>query len=392
MELETADPSDPSGRRPSSVGYDVRGYSVEMSTGRDGSGSEGGMCSDEFVSVDYVVAQGERGGGAAAEKRTPRSTVSGLTPDTPFCVRVVAASDGGISARSDALEIVTPPYPVNSWRAVTPRVRDHFDATTPCAQHPHPMSRRGHTLNVVAGRVYLFGGLTGEGCVCDDADAVFAEGAESVVIDGRQCYVGPLYANDLWRLDPSTMVWRRLRPLAPLSLSPTDPMGGRPRRPPGREQHSLTVLPNGNLLLIGGRTRAEETAAGSGPVFLGDVWELNPGRTTSHVVQGGGVVPRAGGSLIGLVDGNVLLHRIDVTIPRDDMTGRGELCVKNVKVEVVLEVECAERIGYVSLFGPGPKTLSPDHLPPGRGQEVKVRRSANVVRVYTCYTLSMIPL
>ena len=167
------------------------------------------------------------------------------------------------------------------------------------------------------------------------------------------CHMAISHSNDLWRFDPVTTFWSRLV-TSGLSF------------PVGREQHSASVI-DGKLVIIGGLREDD----GSN-VFLGDVWEMNPGRITNHTVEGSNdqELPAA------LQGGKVLYHSTTSNITRSDDDGKGNVCVSNIRVEVQLEHTCIEQIEYIVLYGP-----NSSHMRSSRGHQIQVSQQLFTVNV-----------
>ncbi len=98
-----------------------------------------------------------------------------------------------------------------------------------------PSARRGHTISVIDGFFYLFGGFS-PGYPCKRAHKA-------------ECIDGKGVSNELWRFDPKTNIWLEIKPVAGLS-------------PPAREKHSAIVL-SGRLLVFGGKGNDEDDAKAS---------------------------------------------------------------------------------------------------------------------------------
>ena len=58
----------------------------------------------------------------------------------------------------------------------------------------HPAARRGHTMSLIDGYIYLFGGYT-VGYTCENGRS------------SESCRLRNGVSNELWRLDPITHTW-----------------------------------------------------------------------------------------------------------------------------------------------------------------------------------------
>ena len=328
---------------------DIRYYNIELSQGREGSGLEGGSCSDVYKVVDYIQA--------GVEFKLA-SRIRQLSPDTTYCVRLVAIGDRGISRKSKSAVVNTLQAPQNRWWPNHPR--DNYEllrkATTsnrPSCEIPnYPAPRRGHSMSFVNDRVYLFGGLTNI-CICEDESA------------GRYG-VQTVYSNEVWVLNPRTNIWKLLQEHSWNSSS----------IPRGREQHSATVLPNGKIIIIGGKMREDFPNEEMGkPTVFGDVWEMDPGQITAH-----DFLASIGNSDLNLPidinNGHVLYHSQQVNL----FTGNGhssdqEQCVVDLSVKVSFFHPCVETLGFIALYGPGstPSSKQPSQF---AGNDSKVMLNA----------------
>lgn len=322
--------------------HDIRFFHIELSQGREGSGFEGGACSDDYEVVDYIQA------GSELELN---ARIGRLLPATTYCVRLVVVGDRGVSRKSKAAKATTQPPPRNKWWHTYPRDNYEFSQNIAIGHEPicdipnHPTPRRGHSMSFVNGKVYLFGGLT-ETCICKN------ESADS-------CEDEMIYSNEVWILDTFTSIWKQLKAHSWSSTVPA-----------GREQHSATVLPNGKIVMIGGRTDSSETYSLSNqPLLLGDVWEMDPGQVTSHVIS----ASTSKQSLpTELKDGHVSFHSLQVDLFSDNDTRDNEFCIKDLSVQVLLYHPCVEQLGFIALYGPGstPSSKQPSQF---TGNDAKVR-------------------
>ena len=337
------------------VGEDVRYYIIEMSQGRQGSGSEG-VCSDDFNVVNSIYA------GIELELD---AYIDNLYPNTPYCFRIIAVSDRGIASKSNLLIVTTSPPPQNKWWPHRPRNNYEILANTynnndmRCGVTDYPRPRRGHTMSFVNGKVYLFGGLTTI-CICKEE---YSE---------RRCGDETVFSNEVWVLHPKINIWTRLR----------DHSWNSSFVPRGREQHSATVLSNGNIAIIGGRSDSSTAfQAKNQTTILGDVWEMDPGQITTHNIS----TSSSKGDDINqlpanLKDGHVTYHSQHANLTRGNSDDSDDLCIVKMSVKVSFYHPCIEQLGFIALFGPG---SSPSSLQPSQftGNDAKVSRHATI---YVC--------
>ena len=285
----------------------IRFYRVEASIG--------GMdydCSDYWKVIDTVHVQG---------KSNARAQIEDLIPDTSYCLRLLAVGDHDISRVSLPSIIQTLPAPTNDWWLTFPR--DDLEISTGvtagdtsfCEPTKTPTPRRGHSISFLNGRVYMFGGLT-KRCVCD---------LKSI------CREDVVYSNEVWMLNAITNIWKLL---VGHSLDPSNEIV-----PTGREQHSASVLPNGEIVMIGGKNKDS---------IFGDAWLLDAGKMTSHTIM-----HSKEGASLPLKDGGILYESLRVNLAREASRRNDQtLCVADLVVTIELSHPCLEQIHSISLFGP----------------------------------------
>ena len=339
------------------IGSDVTGYEIELSTGREGSATEGGICSDDFQIVDVR---------AVLNYTTLKmsSKITRLQAGTPYCIRLVAYCRDGSAEQGNPVEFSTEPRASNYWfllesYAVTAlerkRLISFHDQYTLCDTPKRPSPRRGHSLTLLDDNMYLFGGL-GSICWCKTNYS-------------DSCSFSSMYANDLWSFNTMTRVWKLLH------LPTTDTM-----HPMGREQYSATKLANGKILYIGGRTSRSLHLKDRKKLYLGDVWELDPGQIRGHTFLGSfhGSIPAS------ISDGSILYHTM--TISADTGVGfrESDLCVKGVTVEVVFEHFCVEEVSRISLIGPRHRLHHVENSSRGTIHEITVRTTLYEIFMRFC--------
>jgi len=246
-------------------------------------------------------------------------------------------------------ENVAPSIPINQWIPVTitqPATVSEVNtknSTTWCEHSNHrPTGRRGHSMTTVNNHVYIFGGATLK-CVC----TVAANGE-------KHCKSKNVYSNELWHFDvPSSM------------FTLLEPLGAVPR---GREQHSATALPNGDIIIIGGISSLDGTIA-EDLEPLNEVWKFSdPHRVISHVISGS----NSSTTKLPMELNQTYLssHTLNVDLG-------GDICVEDLQLSLSLDHGCPQGIEWISLTGPTQQR---------RGYQTKVK-----VSVYSILT-AILPL
>ncbi len=313
------------------VGYNVLSFDVEISKGRHGAASEGGKCSDDYYLATTVLDN--------SFEPKMETTIGDLHPNTPYCVRLIAVADNSRSGISTALEVSTLPEPQNYLQPVTSRqdleveenyyevskVQNTNESFFPCKMTSRPMPRRGHSLTFNNNIVILFGGIS-KACFLSKNKTKSMYSTENV------------YSNELWGFNPSTSEWKLFNNHSSSKLFP-----------PGREQHSSTMLANGKMIVIGGLSSSNsDYIVNSNPLILGDIWELDMGNISSLILESAvnDDLP------MNMIDGRVFYYSMDSPFTYDESGKEEEFCLHDIEVEVSLTHECIEQIGYISLFGP----------------------------------------
>ena len=310
----------------SKIGKRVLVFDIELSHGRYGAAAEGSKCSDEFKVVDRILeTQGDP---------LRNTTIEGLESDTVYCFQIIAVGDFG-SKRSSIMEVSTHVAPIDKWLQIIPREfphtktyqqkyddidesnRDHVYLESFCKVPDRPMARRGHSLTLLNGKIYLFGGAVKQ-CVC--------------LPDQDLCENKSMYSNEVWSFSISTKTWTLL---SGPTLDASHPVG--------REKHSATKLKNGKILIIGGRSDASLSRVMSKqPLILGDVWELDPGQIFSYTVHGLKSPQK-------ILEGTVSYYSTQISIPNEPGYRDGQFCVRRVSTEIRIEHACVEQIAYIIL-------------------------------------------
>eukprot|EP00986_Skeletonema_menzelii_P020313 scaffold30816_cov171-Skeletonema_menzelii.AAC.1 len=186
-----------------------------------------------------------------------------------------------------------------------------------CEHSNHrPAGRRGHSMTVVNNHVYIFGGALLK-CVC--------------TVDKR-CSSKNVYSSELWHLDVSSAMFTLLQP------------SGEDEVPSGREQHSATALPNGDILIIGGLS-SSNGIRGSLDEPLNEVWKLtDPHRVTSHIIRSGeeSSITKLP---MELNQSYISSHTLNVELGED-------VCVEDLQLSVSLDHGCPQGVEFISLTGP----------------------------------------
>ena len=274
---------------------------------------------DELVCdrAEYTLRERVLRGRRPSDNST--SNIRGLEHSTRYCVKIETLSFQGLSLGSKSLHFKTSRKPVNEWREL--RSLDGFATAelglggnrTICERAgDRPTPRRGHSLSVVDGIVYIFGGAT-KICACEEDSQ-----------GGDRCELRDVYSDELWRLDTATGEFVQL-----------DPPPGSPRPSP-REQHSATVLANGDILVIGGVT----SVVGGGAKLVNDAHVLsNPERTATRRYRGVDVDVR-------LAQGKIMEHRL-LTVPSRDE--KEETCIHELEMRLQMDHGCPRSIEHVRL-------------------------------------------
>ena len=260
--------------------------------------------------------------------------LTGLMPNSSYCFLVEGFSKDGLSLGKQAAHFTTKSEPTNNWRreiihqSMTNSFEVNPDNDSPWCQHSksQPSGRRGHTLSVVNDQIYVFGGSTVK-CFChfDSKD------------EKNKCFSENVFSNELWHYDSLTNEFKLL---------------DAENAPPGREQHSMTILPDKSIILIGGRsTENTDMIINQDFSVLGDIWRLiAPHNITSHVVNGENSeqlqLP------VALKQGEVIHHKRTVSLNSLGIEDGQDMCVKDLQLELLLlELDCASDLDYISLTG-----------------------------------------
>jgi len=239
------------------------------------------------------------------------------------------AIESDINGSSLALqETIAPSMPQNQWIPVTitEEMTTFAEANTTnatwCEHSNHrPTGRRGHSMTVVNNHVYIFGGALLK-CLC------------TVVNGEKQCSSKNIYSSELWHFHVSTSMFTLLEP------------SGEEELPRGREQHSATALPNGDIVIIGGLSSSSslDEAITEDLEPMNEVWKLSdPHRVTSHVISGGDSsitqLP------MELNQSYLPSHTLTVDLGHD-------ICVEDLQLSLSLDHGCPQGIEFISLTGP----------------------------------------
>ena len=316
---------------PCQVGFNVLSFDVEISKGRNGTASERGKCSDDYHLATTVLDN--------VFESSMETTIGELHPNTPYCVRLIAIADNSRSGISTSFEFVTPPEPQNYLHPITSRqdleveekyylnskVQNTNESFFPCKMASRPMPRRGHSLTFNNHDIILFGGIS-EVCILSKNDTNSIYSTKKV------------YSNEVWGFNPLTNEWKLFNNHSSSKLFP-----------PGREQHSSTLLANGKILVIGGlSSNNSDYIVNSNPLTLGDVWELDMGNISTLVLESA----KKDDLPMNMIDGKVLYYPINSPFTYDESSKEEGFCLHDIEIEVSLTHECIEQIGYISLFGP----------------------------------------
>lgn len=331
-------------------------FSSSTITRKDRQGEEGLIiCSGAFSIHEHIQRSFD-------VNRNATTKFENLKASTPYCLCVEAFSSRGLSLGKQTLVFHTKSMPINKWIPVSVQQlpdasttvyktnandgnTDDNESTTTITWCEHssaqPSGRRGHSMTVINDHVYIFGGAT----------------LKSVYDATKECSSKNVYSSELWHFDPLMSTFSQLgRGSMEKEINSW---------PSGREQHSMTALPNGNLILIGGRTSSNsdlEIGEETEQLLLADVWTM---RDPHHIFSSlkfssnhlGQVLP------IKLIPGHVTSHRMPIELHDDDGTlfGHEEMCIRDVQVRISLDRICSNAIEYILLTGPGTTFAAANH-------------------------------
>ena len=211
-----------------------------------------------------------------------------------FRVRATSRARGsGFVSEPTIVEV--PGLPLNEWTRLVPRPfmlasvgggrRLHNGPTSEFDLYP--AARRGHTVVMIGGFMYLFGGWQ-EGYRCgtpfQNEHRAGLENIDPAFPTRPFCRRKRGTSNELWRYDPITSTWAQLRTQGTL--------------PPPREMHTAVVdtanpgsLYHGKMIIFGGHGGGNGTTKDGGPgglEYFDDIWEMDPDRLTYETTDGGG--------------------------------------------------------------------------------------------------------
>jgi hypothetical protein len=289
---------------------------------------------DNYLLLDHIQRRG------TDVNRNATTVVTGLRPSTPYCLRIEAFSIRGLSLGVRVLPFETKPEPINEWLPVMVRQRDvstmqearatidegdgpttatATETLTTWCEHSsaRPSGRRGHSMTVINDQVYIFGGATMK-CVCE-MQVVDREGRR------RVCSRKNVYSNELWHFDPLTSMFAQVGWESEAKEEEEEEGGG--PWPRGREQHSVSALPNGYLVLVGGVSSSNDDfeIAEEAILLLNDVWTMrDPHRVFPNMVFS------SGSNAVDLKAGHVTSHVMPISL-RDKVVsvGEEEMCMQN---------------------------------------------------------------
>ena len=194
-------------------------------------------------------------------------------------------------------------------------------------------------MTVVNDQVYIFGGATMQ-CVCE-LHIVNNE-------EKRVCSSKNVYSNELWHYDPLASMFTQLG-----WNTTADDNEEKAPWPPGREQHSMTTLPHGHLVLIGGISSSNDDYAigdGKANVLLNDVWAMKDPRRIipSLVFRSSNNAP------IDLIPGGVMSHVIPISTLKSELLidDAESMCLHDISIKFSLDLVCSNQIQFIKLTAP----------------------------------------
>ena len=280
--------------------------------------------------------------------------VTDLIPSTSYCLHVKAFSIQGSILGVRVVPFVTKSVPINEWLPVTVRQLDEslvheaaiVMSSNNTADRPTrvskcwcehsstlPTGRRGHTMTVVYDQVYIFGGATVQ-CVVNNEEK-------------RVCSSKNVYSNELWHYDPLASIFTQLRSKLEDNEEKVSSW------PPGREQHSMTALPNGHLVLIGGISSSDDDSAigdGKATVLLNDVWTMKDPRRIIPSLS----FRSSNNAPIDLISGRINSHVISISTLDGELLIDDEdmMCVHDISIKFSLDRICPNQIQFIKLTAP----------------------------------------
>jgi len=173
-----------------------------------------------------------------------------------------------------------------------------------------------------------------------------------------------VYSDELWHFDPITSLFTQLDN----ELEHDD-------WPRAREQHSMTALPNGNLVLIGGISSTNDNAEiGDDSELLSDVWIMkDPHHVSSHVFS------MSEDESVELEAGQITSHTLPIYL-----NDANDMCISNIQVRITLDHSCPKGIEYIKLTAPEIRDVDNHSSPQSRDYETKLFVSSMASRNDEC--------
>ncbi|CAM9161625.1 unnamed protein product [Ectocarpus fasciculatus] len=294
------------------------------------------------------------------------AVLSGLSPSSDFDVRVAPISRLGTGTPSAVVSFSTSAFPVNEWERVIPRpswperhghgltspelgMIDSWDtdlasmegegnglSNPPTEMRQElPSPRSGHTLAVVAGKVYMFGGISAKPLCSSATVGSTALGDTPGGANTEDCMGGDSFSAELWEFNPSTSVWTEV-------LVNIDG-----EAPAARDGHTASVA-GSKMIVFGGRGNESDsyTQEGSNTALLGDEWEidLDPSQLITVSTNSSTNIREGGQTFIPLV-----VEQTDAQRAETDV----DMCVTDLSVAVEIDHDCIQQL-QLTLYGPGP--------------------------------------
>eukprot|EP01039_Chlorochromonas_danica_P003218 gene3219-3524_t len=335
------------------------------------------------------------------------NSLTALSPDQSYRLRVIPVFHQGNGIPSNALIFTTLPTPKNYWEYILPSrsseatyhrgfsdpvlTRPHLtegveiygqrahsspsndtniltstslwysDPPTSEAQ-PYPSGRRGGSLTLIEGAVYLFGGRTnGYSCASVLKDTTNL-GLYNSGFDIYSCVTKQAEVNELWLFNLETYQWKFLNTSKYQTTAP----------PPAREQHAAVNIDE-DLFIFGGKSRLHSLNSQGFPIMTnstdlthGDLWRLNLQHPEAYSFSWKQPVTtiQQDTPLKAVINTNLSSASSYAYV-----TPREGYCIKNMSVKVQLNHPCISQL-RISLLGPGPMTSSPNFFSIDTGMEV----------------------
>ncbi|CAM9246405.1 unnamed protein product [Ectocarpus sp. 6 AP-2014] len=296
------------------------------------------------------------------------AVLSGLSPSSDFDVRVVPISRLGTGTPSAVVRFSTSAFPVNEWERVIPRPSwperhgrgltgpelgrtDSWDtdlasmeaeggglSNPPTEMRQElPSPRSGHTMVVIGGKVYMFGGISAKPLCSSATVGSTALGDTAGGANTEDCMGGDSFSAELWEFNPSTSVWTEV-------LVNVDGDA-----PPARDGHTASVV-GSKMVVFGGRGNGSDSDAqagrGSNTALLEDEWAIDLDLSQLITISTNFSTNIREGSQIFIP---LVVEQTEAQRAEADV----DMCVTDLSVAVEIDHDCIQQL-QLTLYGPGP--------------------------------------